>query len=70
MPVPDPVLSARGRLGRAHWKSSPPGSIDKARAELKTELLARDIAVALETAPPLTGEQRARLAMLLMGAKS
>ncbi len=62
----DPVLSARSRLANAHQH------LDAAAvAVAKRELIAANceaaIKRALEAAPPLTAEQRARLAALLTG---
>jgi hypothetical protein len=58
----DPVLSARGRLARM---SRFGGDLDAARGDLTEAKLARHIAEALASDPPLSAAQRDRLASLL-----
>lgn len=66
--MPRPLLSARGRvaaLERSRTKDDP--DLINARRALATEGLAEHIARVVAAAPPLTAEQRDRLAVLLRG---
>lgn len=69
MATTDPViLAARGRLGglqRGGVRDS--AAIADAKRELTTINCERAIQKALAAAPPITAEQRARLAALLTG---
>lgn len=64
---PDPVKAAAGRLGAYRSRPTPPEKIDAARRAVTEAVLAKHIADALAAAPPLTDEQRGRLAALLRG---
>ena len=61
---PDPVLSARAAVATAVRTKNDP---TPARQQLKEAKLTRWIDEALATAPPLTDEQRHRLAAMLTG---
>lgn len=65
----DPVLKARSNLAVAHraTKNTPPERLGELRAELAAAKIERAIREAVEAAPPLTDEQRARLAAILTG---
>ena len=66
-PPPSPHQSAAGRvsvLTRHHGPDHP--AVAEARAELREARLAEEIAREAETDPPLTIEQRSRLAILLL----
>jgi len=58
----DPVRGAVAALGVA---SRTGGNVEEARRTLKEAKLERWIQEALETAPPLTDQQRSRLATML-----
>ncbi len=62
----DPVLSARSRVALAA-RSGKPEALTEARRNLNAAHVERAITRALAAAPPLTDEQRARLAALLTG---
>ncbi|MGR6317841.1 hypothetical protein Q2K19_03665 [Micromonospora soli] len=67
--MPDVVLSKRGRyaaLKRRHGADHP--TTQAASRELREATLARHITRLVDQAPPLTDEQRARLAGLLRPA--
>ncbi|MBM7807650.1 hypothetical protein JOD57_003487 [Geodermatophilus bullaregiensis] len=67
----DPVLSARGRLaGLMSRPGATPAAILEAKRELNCANAERAIQKALDVAPPLTAEQRARLAVLIVGGGS
>jgi hypothetical protein len=57
-------LSLAGRIARAK-RSDPQADVTELRRELKTAELAEDIERLVNTWPPLTNEQRVRLALLL-----
>ena len=64
----DPVLSARSRLANAHRRADANSAVvADAKRELNAAHVERAIQKALDTAPPLTADQRARLAALLVG---
>lgn len=63
-PSTDPVLIARSAVARSVRNHKDP---TPARQQLKEAKLTRWIDEALATAPPLTEEQRHRLASLLTG---
>lgn len=65
--MPDPVLAARGRLAYASRKGGDPGALEAARREFKEAKLRKAIQEAVASAPPLSPEQRDRLAALLAG---
>lgn len=62
----DPVVTARSRLGGRIRLGSPPELVEQARQELVAAKVERSINQALGSAPPLTAEDRERLAMLLL----
>ncbi len=63
----DPVLSARSRVANLHRNSgATPAQLDKARRELTAANCERAIQKALDAAPPLSTDQRKRLAVLLL----
>ena len=64
-PTPDPLRSAQGRLGGLIRLNGDPILIAQAQRELTEAKLQRQIDRALESAPPLTAEQRTRLAARL-----
>lgn len=63
-----PVLTARGRLNalQRHRPADDPDLVN-ARRDLRAESLAAHIAKVVDEAPPLTTEQRDRLAVMLRG---
>ncbi len=62
----DPVLIARNRLAGLHVGRNPdPAAVAEARTELNAAHVERAIQRALDAAPPLTTDQRSRLAALL-----
>lgn len=61
----DPVLVARGQVGHA-VREGDPDTIAAARAALAAAHAERAIRRALDGAPPITDEQRHRLAALLL----
>lgn len=64
----DPVLAARSRLAGLHRRPNPdPAAVADAKRELNAAHVERAIQKALDSAPPLTDDQRARLAALLAG---
>ncbi|MFQ1000463.1 hypothetical protein [Modestobacter sp. SSW1-42] len=67
--MPDPLMAARSRLANLHRAKggADPAAVTDAKRELKRLLLERDIKLALAEAPPLTADQRASLAALLVG---
>lgn len=68
MPSSDPVYSARSRLANLHVGGHPdPHQVTEARRDLSAAHVEKAIAKALAAAPPLTAEQRSRLAGLLAG---
>jgi hypothetical protein len=68
---PSPVVAQKRATvaGLAHWRADDDPELADARRELRTEALAEHIAKALDQAPPLTDEQRTRLAELLRPAR-
>ena len=60
----DPVLAARSQLGVASRRGH---GVEEARAQLKAAKLEKWIQEALDTAPPLTDQQRDHLSALLSG---
>jgi hypothetical protein len=63
-----PSQIARNRLARLHSAGAPdPAAVIDARRELAAANCERAIQKALAAAPPLTADQRARLAALLVG---
>lgn len=59
----------RAQLASAHrTKTRDPERIDALRRQLREQQLAEHIRRVVDQAPPLTGEQRARLAALLTEA--
>lgn len=71
MPTVDPVISARNRLAGLHvGKNKPdPETVADARRRLTEAKAERAIREAVAAAPPLTDEQRHRLAALLTGPR-
>ena len=65
--APDPVLSARSRLANASHRGGDPAAVIEARRDLTAAKLERHVREVVATAPPLTDEQRNRLAALLTG---
>jgi len=67
--APDPVRIARSRLARAHVRSAgtTPEEFATLRRDLTAAKLERHVREVVATAPPLTDEQRNRLAALLTG---
>ena len=67
----DPVLHARAALARSYRSTSvTPAQRDEMRRALTAAKVERAIREAVQAAPPLTGEQRSRLARLLSGGVS
>lgn len=64
---PDPVHVARSAVANTVRAG---GDATAARQQLKEAKLTRWVNEALETAPPLTDEQRYRVAMLLLGGEA
>lgn len=62
-----PILSARGRYGHA-IKTGDPAIIAETKRDLAAAKLEQYIERIVAEAPPLTTEQRSRLAALLTGA--
>lgn len=67
--MPDPVLSARARIGLAVSRQDAKAEY-AARQEISAARVERAIRKALDEAPPLTDEARARLAALLSAGGS
>ncbi len=68
MPSTDPVLSARSRVANLHRRGDcDPDLIAEAKRELNASHVERAIQRALAAAPPLSNDQRSRLASLLTG---
>ena len=68
MPTTDPVIAARNKLaGLARWGTADPNELDDARRALTEAKLERHVREALAAAPPLTDDQRSRIARLLTG---
>lgn len=66
--MPDPVLTARGRLAVAsRCDRDDPVTLAAARRELTAAKLERHVREAVAAAPPLTPEQRDRIASILTG---
>lgn len=64
--MPDPVLSARGRLAvLRRWRSDDDPAVQDAKRDLTAETLAAHVARVVADAPPLTQAQRDRIAGLL-----
>lgn len=62
------VLHARARVGAlARWSKDDGAELEEARQDLSALRLEEHIRAAVDGAPPLTPEQRARLARLLRG---
>lgn len=70
MSSPDPYLVARSRLANASHRGGDPAAIIEARRDFTAVKLERYIREVVASAPPLTTEQRARLAALLSGGAS
>ena len=71
MSITDPVIAARGRLGGLLRAGKPdPVAVAEARRELTTINCEAAIQRALAAAPPITADQRARLAALLTSGGS
>lgn len=64
--TPDPVLRARAMLGVAHRRGTPE-ELTAARRDLAAAVIEKTIRERLADAPPLTPEQAAKLAGLLLG---
>lgn len=64
-PNPDPVLLARSRIANS-VRSGKPAEAEQARRELRIAKIERAIRQAVDAAPPLPDDQRARLAALLV----
>jgi hypothetical protein len=62
---PDPLRAAVGRVAYYSRRGESPQKLEEARREVAAAKLERAIQDALESAPPLTTEQRNRLAVLL-----
>lgn len=58
---------ARARVALAVRNGLPPEQVEDLRRDLRAERLAEHIRKTVEAAPPLTPEQRDRLALLLRG---
>lgn len=70
MPPIDPVLAARGRLAYASRQgTNNPEAAIAARRELKEAKLSRAIREAIDSIPPLTVEQRQRIASILIAGR-
>lgn len=68
MSRPDPVLAARAALGVAARRG---GDVPAARRNLQYSMVERAVAELVTVAPPITDEQRDRLATLLrVGTRS
>jgi hypothetical protein len=69
MPTPPtPTVAARGRLSAAHrWYGPDDPRTIRARGDLAVALIEKRVQDILETAPPLTDEQRERLAAIFRG---
>jgi hypothetical protein len=69
--TPDPVLSQRGRRNVLvrHYGADDPRTVEAER-DLKAAGLEQHIREIIDTAPPITEEQRSRLALLLRGPSS
>lgn len=63
--MPDPVLTARGRLARASRQDGDPKEREQAFRAFRIAKLEQAVQRALAEAPPLTDDQRARIAALL-----
>lgn len=64
----DPVIAARNRLAGLHSRNNPdPAAVVEAKRELNAAHAERAIQRALDAAPPITADQRSRLAALLVG---
>lgn len=66
MPSTDPVMKARSRVGVAA-RVGTPDQLAQAKRELTAANCERAIQKALAAAPPITADQRSRLAGLLTG---
>lgn len=69
MGSPDPVMSVRGKLARAYDKRVPADEAKRQalRSELAAAKIEKYIKRVVDEAPPLTAEQRERLASILVG---
>lgn len=68
---PSSRLSAHARLAAVkRWRPDDEPALEVAERELREATLADHIRRVVETAPPLTAEQRARLAVLLMPSQA
>lgn len=63
----DPVRHARSNLANSYRRAATQAERDRLRRELSAAKVERAIREAVEAAPPLTDEQRARLAAILTG---
>jgi hypothetical protein len=66
MPTPTPVLSARGRLGFAKRSGNRDAIVTSTR-DLAAAKIEQYVENVVATAPPLTADQRDRIAALLGG---
>jgi len=69
MSGPRPWTLVRSQIAQAKRKD-PTADVTELKRELKAERLAEYIKRTVDTAPPLTDAQRARLALLLTGGSS
>ena len=68
MPTTDPVIAARNKLASlSKWSPDDHAAINDARRALTEAKLERHVREALAAAPPLTDDQRSRIARLLTG---
>lgn len=68
MPSTDPVRQSTAKLARLYTHGEPdPRAVIAARRELKEIKLSRAIHEAIDSIPPLTAEQRQRIALILTG---
>lgn len=68
--VPKQVARARSSLGRKIQLDAPPEAIQAARADLAAANAEAAIRRVVDRFPPLTADQRARLAVILLGGRS
>jgi hypothetical protein len=64
--VPQRVATARSAVAVLARKGAEPAQIEAARAELRVANATAAVERIVSTAPPLSAEQRARLAVLLL----
>jgi len=71
MPSTDQLSHTRAHLARLYrnGKTPDPEVADALRREIKETELERHVRACLDTAPPLTPEQRQRIASILIGGR-